>query len=346
MPSYIVRIRATDETGAYADRNFTFNVTSSVANQIMAVDGIGGYASPDGVAWTKRITVGGRRVTHGNGLWIISGAVTGRTANQFHWSNDAVSWDMRTIPALLVDGTPSDPFWAYLHDQWWVHGAVAANQTGWITSINPQSKIWTAKAVTGGLGLRATTLASDGSNIITAYEGSTTLHVSTDGGMTFEPLLGSPVLPEASGATVTYLNGTWLCVTPTEVHISRDLLTWTIGALPTLPANTVLTQITYGNGRMVLPLSKVSAEVGTVGACLTSDNGGYSWSLRSFEPFIEDSVSTCRTSVAFACGWWLLAGSSATSPGLRVSRNAIDWSVAAVEGSGGSFNSIARTSMG
>jgi hypothetical protein len=86
MATYNFTIRATDNVGAYADRNFSINVNNTIYDRFVAVGNAGLARSPDGVNWLWEAGLSGEGVAFGGGKWLVWNGTT------FRSSPDGTSW--------------------------------------------------------------------------------------------------------------------------------------------------------------------------------------------------------------------------------------------------------------
>lgn len=123
-------VRAEDDQGAYADRDFSISVKNTVIDRYMIIDETDAYTSPDMTTWTKRNGQGGMGLQYGGGTWMIS--VT-RNSGTYRTSKDGVNFVNRTLSSATVSGIAStitflmghDPIW--LNGSWWVHCSVSGS---------------------------------------------------------------------------------------------------------------------------------------------------------------------------------------------------------------------------
>lgn len=87
MATYNFTVRAKDETGAFADRQFSIQVRNNLVDRLFAINGSHGYASVDGVNWTQRTGVGGQWCDNVLGRWIVV-----QNATTYRISGDTINW--------------------------------------------------------------------------------------------------------------------------------------------------------------------------------------------------------------------------------------------------------------
>lgn len=109
-------VRAEDDAGAFADRDFSMTVRNTIVDRYMITDANDAYTSPDMVTWTKRNGQGGVSVAYGGGKWFIK---TGTFASAtYRLSSDGVSFSNYTasIPGHTTFNFTSLPVWN--NDRW------------------------------------------------------------------------------------------------------------------------------------------------------------------------------------------------------------------------------------
>lgn len=102
--TYNFTVRAEDNEGAFADRDFSISVRNTVVDRYMIIDTTDAYTSADMVNWTKRIGQGGRSVIYAGGKWVI------RHDNGYRLSLDGVNFsNYTTATAYMNPENPSAP---------------------------------------------------------------------------------------------------------------------------------------------------------------------------------------------------------------------------------------------
>lgn len=273
--TYNFTVRAEDDQGAFADRDFSIVVKNTSVDRYMVVDATDAYTSPDMVTWTKRNGQGGNAVSYGGGKWLIHyGPSAGSTT--YRISNDGVNFanSVFSIQSTRVTNLTEIlhiPTWN--NGYWWVMGK--ATITGLTGSFYVLLK--SADAVTWNL------CCYLGVNVISINNFAPSFH---DGRIYYNAL--SPLayysfdmsLNEFSSATYPFtlkdiplslsgfgnmvhmspprkINDLWISGAMFDsalVHFySTDLITWyretnTIASLPFVSLNKVYDQYTYING--------------------------------------------------------------------------------------------------
>lgn len=87
MATYNFTVRAKDETGAFADRQFSIQVRNNLVDRLFTINGSHGYASVDGVNWTQRTGVGGDWCDNLLGRWIVV-----QNETTYRISGDTINW--------------------------------------------------------------------------------------------------------------------------------------------------------------------------------------------------------------------------------------------------------------
>jgi hypothetical protein len=88
MTTFPFTVRATDDQGAFADRNFSITVRNSKVERVAVLGNSAIWSSPTGTGtWTRRDALGGSTFAYGNNTWVIIGAST----NQVKISYDLIN---------------------------------------------------------------------------------------------------------------------------------------------------------------------------------------------------------------------------------------------------------------
>lgn len=94
--TYNFTVRAEDDQGAFADRDFSIVVKNTSVDRYMVVDATDAYTSPDMVTWTKRNGQGGIGVAYGGGKWMIQKTSSG-TNVQYLLSTDGINFTLHSM---------------------------------------------------------------------------------------------------------------------------------------------------------------------------------------------------------------------------------------------------------
>ena len=131
-------VRAEDDQGAFADRDFSISVKNTVVDRYMVVDATDAYTSPDMVTWTKRIGQGGTSVQYGGGKWMVPYGTTWT----YRLSTDGVNF-VNITPSFVNPKTTSTVSSAtFLHPPMW-------NGSHWWASVNASGKFILIKSADG-----------------------------------------------------------------------------------------------------------------------------------------------------------------------------------------------------
>ena len=88
MATYNFTVRAKDETGAFADREFSIQVRNNLVDRLLAINGTNAYSSIDGTTWTTRAGKGGSWCDNQLGKWIVV-----QSATTYRISEDTINWE-------------------------------------------------------------------------------------------------------------------------------------------------------------------------------------------------------------------------------------------------------------
>lgn len=135
--TYNFTVRAEDDQGAFADRDFSIIVKNTSVDRYMVVDANNAYTSPDMVNWTQRNDQGGLSVAYGGGKWLITTAFTTAStsstyAMKYRLSTDGINFSNHdfdtgpTYPRSLIH----PPVWDNDSQMWWVSTTQASSTIG------------------------------------------------------------------------------------------------------------------------------------------------------------------------------------------------------------------------
>ena len=103
-------VRAEDDQGAFADRDFSMTVRNTSVDRYLITTATDAYTSPDMVTWTKRIGQGGSTAKYGGGKWLIL-----MSGVNYRLSSDGINFTQHSFPATMNTST-TIPTW--LNDRW------------------------------------------------------------------------------------------------------------------------------------------------------------------------------------------------------------------------------------
>ena len=283
MTEFNFTVRATDNLGAFADREFSINVRNTIVDRWVATVNNGSViTSPDGINWTyqQNIITGSNvwsitssqttsrgEVCHFNGKWFINAATNVVT------STDAKTWTSTPFPTINFSGQVYAPVLtqtSYMNPNW----AKSPSNIGIVitmlsSNVNIYRSVlfmssdginWTEKwvqtdNVSGSvLPQSSRVVYGNGKWVIsgnrrTIVSGQTVGYVSSDEGGTWSPI----TIPTASfaGGDITFINGKWIL--PRQdiqaYYISDDLVNWSYQTYNTVEnTNFRFFDMNYGNG--------------------------------------------------------------------------------------------------
>lgn len=258
-------VRAEDDQGAFADRDFSMTVRNTMVDRYMVVDATDAYTSPDMVTWTKRAGQGGNAVSYGGGKWLITPIVN---ASSYRLSVDGVNFASYplAVPGYTGAYTAHPPVWNI--DRWWV--TMVAQATGVYHNLSMYSLDginWTliAKSPAASVILGSSMPSFADGKVFYAANNSAK-HYWFDASATDVVNMSetAPNLPAHTGvgSSITYsppikINDLWIILalgTSGMMSLySTDRVVW--GAGPLLPqanfANRKLDSISYHNGKLI-----------------------------------------------------------------------------------------------
>lgn len=297
MTTFNFTVRATDDRGAFADRDFSIKVRNTIIDRYMAMSSAGLYTSPDATTWTLRPGIGNSasvnaqtEIVNGNGRWLMN-----KDGTNYLMSLDGVNWTPYPLPGggvVSMSVVGAIPRFGYGNGKF---VCSLVNQQG--TNAIYLYKIWTSAdgitwtnpvtTVTSGY---AQSLAYAGNipsynaftpppvygngrwtvvNPLGGFSTPSQLLTSTDGMATFTTLSQ----PLTSVATLMYVNGLWITTSGTATGTSQtpgvggaslatsvDGVTWSSQVMPAGYQNNdwAIRKVLYGNGRIVAVPSRIA----------------------------------------------------------------------------------------
>lgn len=253
MPLYNFTVRAEDNAGAFADRDFSINVRNTVTDKfVIATGSTGAYSSVDGVTWVSRPSPLGQEVAYGGGKWINHS--NGAAGIQSYWvSSDAINWAQYTTPAS-VDTTQSGAPLAYGNGMWMMmaggDGSTRVNVTAYVSN---DGVTWVQKgSLPTGTAIAHGRLAYGGGRwMLTRFGSGTTTTgawTSLDDGVTWSAI----TFPSATNTTdAIYVNGMWVITDANGsggIWTSIDAVNWMKRTPPGGSTSYYPINISYGNG--------------------------------------------------------------------------------------------------
>lgn len=293
--TYNFTVRAEDDQGAFADRDFSIVVKNTSVDRYMVVDATDAYTSPDMVTWTKRGGQGGRAVIYGGGQWLIPyGASNSMT---YRLSNDGVTFSNHTINFPVTSGAGStrhDPMWD--SGYWWV--MVTGNlegtpQSALLKSADGVNWVIAVSAPTPYISVNFCKPSFHNGHIYYGHATTSPMgYYKFDMSLVGEKYTTNQMIPMSLPTPPSYgtynginpprkINDLWItaitCVNGTAHYYSTDLLMWSLeaspaAALPNMGSGTKLyDQYTYLNGVIVCYASAQGSGGG--GTYIFSDDG-------------------------------------------------------------------------
>ncbi|MNR91951.1 hypothetical protein D3C72_229710 [compost metagenome] len=275
MVDFNFTVRATDDIGAYTERDFSITVENTLVNQFMATTNLGHIlTSVDGYNWVQQNNVypaiGNNafgQVINANGFWLV---VTGPTT--YIRSIDSISWTTHTFPtnfSFALTGTVYIPISKHLT---YGDGKIACllfdtttlNATAFFSTVDGLT--WTKGGnIPHGSGTNNWTSVSNveyGNGVWLCSRRVTPDFInsvseigfkSIDGGATWTPI-PQPTGNQSSSGVVRYsfMNGLWYAAGYVNGYLlSNDATNWSYYPYPTTnPSNMMLVNVTYANGKI------------------------------------------------------------------------------------------------
>lgn len=150
--TYNFTVRAEDNEGAFADRDFSIVVRNTAVDRYLYIDSTDAYTSNDFENWTRRVGQGGVELAYGGGMWLIMPTAGSGT---FRRTYDGVSFDSvslagpidpRTGAAIAGQFNPN-AMPQFHNGYWWVTCTQSSNS---YILRSPDAASWTLHAVSMG----------------------------------------------------------------------------------------------------------------------------------------------------------------------------------------------------
>lgn len=372
MTTFNFTVRATDDRGAFADRDFSIKVRNTIIDRYMAMSSTGLYTSPDATTWTLRPGIGNgnstnfqTEIVNGNGRWLMN-----KDATTYLLSLDGVNWSPYPLPLPAANNSTLGviPRFSYGNGKFVVSFVYSQSASIFVYKVytSTDGVNWTTPVttVTSGYAASLAYYNTPGAyanpapppvfgngrwNVVNPSTGVNQFFTSTDGMATFNTVTS----PLGGCGNLTYVNGLWLAtgLSGTTLATSVDGFTW---SLQTLPAgysdnNWRITKILYGNGRLVLVVSRLVYQTTTnaVSSAVFTSTDGVAWTNTALPVTWAPSGGTI-THIAtgtFHNGLFIIGNSLGLTQGILISEDGITWSrgstnfpVATNVGSMGSIN--------
>lgn len=251
MATYNFTIRATDNVGAYSDRDFSLTVNNTVYDRFVAVGNTGLIRSVDGSTWTFEDGLTGIGVNFGGGQWLVW--TNGTTLRR---SVDGTNWVSYTPVFTGGPSTPSSVNYArYVNGQWIALATTASTTPGLSEYTSPDAITWTYQATVVATSNTFSAdfdadpagnmVTRDGAGIMYRKDGVTKVWSRVGASTTF------PYVQAVSGS-IRYYNGLWIYVSGYAANASAcyatsvDAINWVVR-----PAPVSLHGLIYVNGRIL-----------------------------------------------------------------------------------------------
>ena len=291
MPTYNFTVRATDDLGAYADRDFSINVRNTIVDRYLLLSGTSVYGSSNLSEWTERpnasastalqftnTSIGlnfNSKVFFLNGRWITYKFAPNSTIpySLLSYSDDGINW-------ILIDEINID-------DVAYNMNTNNQNHIGSLCVESGKLYAYFSQTYTTGLsnnsvmissedGINWTTVSSstfvnanhhfrftkcNGSWFYTGFPGSSVtnstrmIYKSTNAEGTEWTTITLPgvIIDNYRLVGVKYFNGMYIVMgNRTTYYTSVDGVNWVSRTMPSLGNWEIPTDIVYGNGRLVM----------------------------------------------------------------------------------------------
>lgn len=294
-------VRAEDDQGAFADREFSIKVRNTVVDRYMITDSVDAYTSPDLVNWTKRANQGGYAVNYGGGKWMVT--VDLNTAT-YRISTDGVNFETRSLTTSIAGltglaGILVDHEIIWHNGYWWVHcRATSIGWTGYKYFLIKSSDGLTWNTVAEhNLGQASSTTPTIVGDEMFIVVNSAIYSINTTTGTTspFSPNL--PAMNLGTG-TITILppyriNGLWIfprhSITAFGSYYSADRINWYAGEIASSHSGRTYDRSTYINGVIFAQYRLTAASSGS-GPLMSSDGKKWTTAATGFSSAINSGT--------------------------------------------------------
>lgn len=349
MTTFNFTVRAIDDLGAFADRDFSIKIRNTLVDRFVLTTSAHAYTSTDGLSWTQRPNIGASTISnnmnnpviYGNGKWMIKHNIFSQT---YRLSSDGINWVDHTMsPATGGPTSGSSAVFAmsFVNGRFCFVASDSGTPFHLFTSMDGLT--WTKSAsafsVTNFTAGKIT--YGGGRYVITNINSSATIpYVTTvDDGQTWQ--LGSYTTMGAnpSGrfrAGFNYINGLWIApnclftTTNNQIMYSNDFVTWNARTITFPVANYIPNQIVYGNGVLVMTFNRPNSGTGSTNSYMTSLDG-INWTTRTLTANFTgtSSNSTLNTFCHYFNGKFYLMSDTnsviASERSLRTSVDGVNW---------------------
>lgn len=267
MATFNFKVRATDNLGAFADRDFSINVRNSEVVRFIFTNNQGhAFTSSDGLNWTPRLNLFNPSYIWGDVIWAGSFWLMTKSLSTYLRSVDGINWTEHSTPEGWVFNSQSinhvclNPRWAYGNNHaaivlWNSASQVALGKTS--DGIN-----WDISPV-----LISTTTVTFRSKFFKAFHADGKWFVNDNVGSSITQIAQTisddftgnwvsvqrPSTPAVNQMGLRYINGLYFIPTYNNQYlVSQDGVNWNAYNSPTGISNHYSTScILYGNGRLI-----------------------------------------------------------------------------------------------
>ncbi|RYD66100.1 MAG: hypothetical protein EOP83_05850 [Verrucomicrobiaceae bacterium] len=318
MATYNFTVRAVDNTGAFADRNFQMNVNNTQIDRFVMVCASGLLRSVDGTTWNTEPGIVGTYVGFENNQWIVASSDRQFATTVLYNSVDGLNWNriIPTIPSPTVVGTVTSHS---INRIKWRNGAYYGflhlktnTPTTYIYEVKSTDlKTWTYAVATntssiysfGSSGFNTTSGVADwdydpvtdtvvalisapaqGSVFLWRRVGNAGWTLASTGLKSFT--IAIPVVSTQSPSssysmgTVTFIGGNWFVnIGQVGIYTSVNAFDWVYRDISAAGGGAVSTfGPIYSNGRLLLQYAAASST--TTNSLAASVDAGHTWAIR------------------------------------------------------------------
>lgn len=327
MTDFNFRVRAVDNIGAFADRDFTIKVRNTQAENLAYLVNTDLHTTANGVSFAQRTGANGTGIVHGNGTWMIQVGDLTTNTHLYRLSTDGASWQTMQYSqnglSPIPNSTASRPF--FLNGNFVLGYTVNGSNFSHIAISSNAGMSWTVSMPPLGSSSMQDATAAFGNGIYVVARGTAIARSANLNNWTAVTTTNTPVTSQINH--LIFVNGVFIMTDmANRLIITADFVNYTVRSIP-VPANTFADRVYYGNGRLVVTLQRGSTTA-AIDRVMSSDDGGLTWTARTFPNFLPSANAVAaRSTAAFSNGGWYVGCNlaNAGSGGLRFSRDLVNW---------------------
>ncbi|RYD66099.1 MAG: hypothetical protein EOP83_05845 [Verrucomicrobiaceae bacterium] len=276
MATYNFTIRATDNVGAYSDRDFNLTVNNTVYDRFVIVGNTGLVRSPDGINWTFEDGLSGFGVNFGGGQWLVwtNTTIMRRSVDGTNWITYTPTFTGNPGAISFVNHL------RYINGAWTGLFSSTVSGGGLVEMTSTDGIAWTYVAlVTGTANTASADFDIDPAGNMVTRDSNTFMYRKDAVTKVWSRVGANLTFPYQNNAasTIRYYNGVWIymagygAAAASCYATSVDAINWVVR-----PNAETITGLTYVNGRILSMIYNPSTP--TSNTMYASTNAGRSFS--------------------------------------------------------------------